>query len=220
MVAGREIFSSPHVAPEKRMGLSFAAPHAGRDHAVALGEQVVIISIHAPLAGRDPEPRFGYKNDRISIHAPLAGCDFSGDDSSGSSSDFNPRTPCGVRRHHRRDGRPDRQFQSTHPLRGATMLPSAFVSASEAISIHAPLAGCDFVIPTRLPGMNISIHAPLAGCDCYSCSHNLVNVIFQSTHPLRGATLSYGVTATTALISIHAPLAGCDVTFWDTVRGP
>lgn len=57
------------------MGLSFAAPHAGRDHAVALGEQVVIISIHAPLAGRDPEPRFGYKNDRISIHAPLAGCD-------------------------------------------------------------------------------------------------------------------------------------------------
>lgn len=35
------------------MGLSFAAPLAGRDYAVALGEQVVIISIHAPLAGRD-----------------------------------------------------------------------------------------------------------------------------------------------------------------------
>ena len=57
----------------------------------------------------------------------------------------------------------------------------------------------------------ISIHAPLAGCD--SCNPRCPprSRTFQSTHPLRGATYpsrqpSFGIT-----ISIHAPLAGCDV---------
>ena len=34
--------------------------------------------------------------------------------------------------------------------------------------------------------------------------------IFQSTHPLRGATLKVLRGAVTKVISIHAPLAGCD----------
>ena len=34
---------------------------------------------------------------------------------------------------------------------------------------------------------------------------------FQSTLPLRGATLAYGNQAKTATISIHTPLAGSDV---------
>ena len=56
------------------------------------------------------------------------------------------------------------------------------------ISIHAPLAGCDFaraglVYTTE----GISIHAPLAGCDLYAA-----------------------VGADASAISIHAPLAGCD----------
>ena len=56
---------------------------------------------------------------------------------------FNPRTPCGVRR-----GRcyeiqqHQRRFQSTHPLRGATYN-SIILYQQVAISIHAPLAGCD-----------------------------------------------------------------------------
>ena len=33
------------------------------------------------------------------------------------------------------------------------------------ISIHAPLAGCDFIISKRNFDFGISIHAPLAGCD-------------------------------------------------------
>ena len=56
--------------------------------------------------------------------------------------DFNPRTPCGVRRvvYRRRDS--NIGFQSTHPMRGATMhiIACAF---SDVISIHAPHAGCD-----------------------------------------------------------------------------
>ena len=33
------------------------------------------------------------------------------------------------------------------------------------ISIHAPLAGCDFNLVTDCHSFFISIHAPLAGCD-------------------------------------------------------
>ena len=103
--------------------------------------------------------------------------------------DFNPRTPCGVR---------------------LFCMPFASCS-SKSISIHAPLAGCDARAPDRGRGGRISIHAPLAGCDQEQirCNHGypisihaplagcdvafLVaawhNGQFQSTHPLRGATV-------------------------------
>ena len=82
--------------------------------------------------------------------------------------------------------------------------------AALAISIHAPLAGCDKDAGERQKAIAISIHAPLAGCDpgswwpCAARFHfnprtpcgvrqgfmyrGVDAVIFQSTHPLRGAT--------------------------------
>ena len=36
-------------------------------------------------------------------------------------------------------------FQSTHPLRGATTIPERHTAYRRVISIHAPLAGCDFI---------------------------------------------------------------------------
>ena len=57
----------------------------------------------------------------------------------------------------------------------------------------------------------ISIHAPLAGCDPRPSSPPPCTAIFQSTHPLRGATRAGISTNSSAeAISIHAPLAGCD----------
>ena len=81
------------------------------------------------------------------------------------------------------------------------------------ISIHAPRAGCDIRHPQHHPGVkDISIHAPRAGCDaphvpqCRRARHFNprtpcgvrhgtgqaagVTAIFQSTHPVRGATQS------------------------------
>ena len=128
-----------------------------------------------------------------------------------TQSNFNPRTPCGVRRKAPDDAR-----------------------AAAGISIHAPLAGCDAVCaasPTlrrhfnprtpcgvRLPvtcararARSISIHAPLAGCDAGVLSALLNMLLFQSTHPLRGATAKAArKQAERETISIHAPLAGCD----------
>ena len=80
------------------------------------------------------------------------------------------------------------QFQSTHPLRGATTY-NTTVYVDHIISIHAPLAGCDSGL----------------------LRHYGAIVPFQSTHPLRGATTFCPAATLTILISIHAPLAGCDL---------
>ena len=124
------------------------------------------------------------------------------------------------------------QFQSTHPLRGATPRAAHHCNVF-AISIHAPLAGCDHSSLAHWPTKEISIHAPLAGCDpssvwvlCSGCNFNprtpcgvrlyfpddaYDGVPFQSTHPLRGATHGADGCGRTRQISIHAPLAGCDL---------
>ena len=59
----------------------------------------------------------------ISIHAPLAGCDNVGCNVYQLRQDFNPRTPCGVRPAAEIMADEAVLFQSTHPLRGATILP-------------------------------------------------------------------------------------------------
>ena len=101
-------------------------------------------------------------------------------------------------------------FQSTHPMRGATLRLGAH-GAGHGISIHAPHAGCDNNTdksPVRDPA--ISIHAPHAGCDQEIREAAREQPPFQSTHPMRGATAPSGVPQVPITISIHAPHAGCD----------
>ena len=169
----------------------------------------------------------------ISIHAPLAGCD----------------------RYINRYARYIDTFQSTHPLRGATRI-GIRLHRRICISIHAPLAGCDGIL--HQPGLdhydfnprtpcgvrpdsagagagrgNFNPRTPCGVRHCFPshCGrHGDFNprtpcgvrhmlgldpakgTIFQSTHPLRGATHRLNHSAASAQISIHAPLAGCDFT--------
>ena len=62
-------------------------------------------------------------------------------------------------------------------------------AAGVAISIHAPREGCDTgpQIHDRRQG-GISIHAPREGCDEAMRQYSGTGVVFQSTHPVRGAT--------------------------------
>ena len=169
------------------------------------------ISIHAPLAGCDHPTVAGWAWSRaISIHAPLAGCDFTSCACRSGFSDFNPRTPCGVRpcwlsreysqknfnprtpcgvrrKTRRRLGRSS-IFQSTHPLRGATT-------------------------DMRLPQQHLLDFNPRTPCGvrlCQWCKNSDADK-FQSTHPLRGATIALAQRKQAEAISIHAPLAGCDL---------
>ena len=101
---------------------------------------------------------------------------------------FNPRTPCGVRPVGDQKTIDIDGFQSTHPLRGAT------ISTTEA---------------TDANGIFQSTH-PLRGATSPYRDSATVPV-FQSTHPLRGATIDMVDKLTASFnISIHAPLAGCD----------
>ncbi len=125
-------------------------------------------------------------------------------------------------------------FQSTHPVRGATLQEQADAKKQEDISIHAPRAGCDpkpcrgssgarnfnprtpcgvrhYGNRHQAPYCVISIHAPRAGCDVRKQRAQQESGKFQSTHPVRGATRRGAPYQRCRRISIHAPRAGCDV---------
>ena len=77
------------------------------------------------------------------------------------------------------------------------------------ISTHAPLAGCDTRrFPSGTTICPISIHAPLAGCDISSLLLSSAYPLFQSTHPLRGATHPDDSDAREAAFQSTHPLRG------------
>ena len=130
-----------------------------------------------------------YRDGEISIHAAHAGCDI-----------CFPPSLVGID-----------TFQSTQPMRAATKY-SGRCNLASGISIHAAHAGCDEGAGTRAYERNkISIHAAHAGCDRFSavlpkatqisihaahagCDQTELNLLtgrtaFQSTQPMRAATL-------------------------------
>ncbi len=126
----------------------------------------------------------------ISIHAPLAGSDLG----------HKLRLICSS------------QFQSTLPLRGATLHPPTLKNFSTVFQSTLPSRGAtDADTVCRRP-CHISIHAPLAGSDPEpTFLPREEGDQFQSTLPSRGATTYLTCNpGGRSHISIHAPLAGSD----------
>ena len=101
------------------------------------------------------------------------------------------------------------EFQSTLPVRGATHA-SVMISGSMRISIHAPRAGSDEVISGKTPlGYHFNPRSP---CGERQFQYYFAEIMrqFQSTLPVRGATVAMAVAMREACISIHAPRAGSD----------
>ena len=131
---------------------------------------------------------------------------------------FNPRTPCGVRRERNTLYLHFEIFQSTHPLRGATGK-SQEHEELELISIHAPLAGCDMNSGcSKAPQKHFNPRTPCGVRRYIYCTEGRPD-LFQSTHPLRGATRCRRIPTRRCSISIHAPLAGCDPVILDEDEG-
>ena len=194
-----------------RADISIHAPLAGRDSGRPRWQVQAHISIHAPLAGRDCRHDFSdISASRFQSTRPLRGATIHGSHEKAGRNHFNPRAPCGARLKELQDRLTEIAFQSTRPLRGATFQGIPF-GLSCKISIHAPLAGCDgqpwiFRCSTR----NFNPRTP-CGVRRQLLSPGVNDMpLFQSTHPLRGATVIDVVTGLTWLISIHAPLAGRD----------
>ena len=202
----------------------------------------ILVSIHAPLAGRDGAPaesphalprfqstrplrgattgskkattEFTCFNPRapcgarrhlyapldiagwVSIHAPLAGRDNYSAQVLKANMRFNPRAPCGARQYTLSHSARTDRFQSTRPLRGATWMPLPGAPA-EGVSIHAPLAGRDFM---RL--------SPISRCGC-----------FNPRAPCGARPGRPAVPGTANRVSIHAPLAGRDLLRADRWHG-
>ena len=170
---------------------------------------------------------------------------------------FNPRTPCGVRLLHIHFTVGFVLISIHAPHAGCDPFPNTRYLEYDAISIHAPHAGCDVIvfsvwhplplisihaphagcdrrlIDGKMQAALISIHAPHAGCDIAGMSNLVCLLLFQSTHPMRGATATSNniqafaqnfnprtpcgvrhcmpdMRKAAGQISIHAPHAGCD----------
>ena len=78
------------------------------------------------------------------------------------------------------------------------------------ISIHAPHTGRDVYLQLLEQGLEISIHAPHTGRDPLTMAIVSDCVGFQSTRPIRGATMPPQSHPGTQKISIHAPHTGRD----------
>ena len=72
----------------------------------------------------------------ISIHAPRVGCDTWHPTTPEAGTNFNPRTPCGVRLAGKWGNGTDRKFQSTHPVWGATKLTDGSTVDQQFQSTH------------------------------------------------------------------------------------
>ena len=146
----------------------------------------------------------------ISIHAPRVGCDWYACNQNWGGDYFNPRTPCGVRHKALSGTNKEIKFQSTHPVWGAT--PMTTTGATPAWDFN-PRTPCGVRLESLGAGRGvryISIHAPRVGCDnqhvhqaqmeqhfnprtpcgvrLHGLRHRLTRKIFQSTHPVWGAT--------------------------------
>ena len=112
------------------------------------------------------------------------------------------------------------EFQSTHPLRGAT---SAFAYCGFGIVFQSthPLRGATIIFFNQFDFKFLfqSTH-PLRGATKIAPRVIEPLDIFQSTHPLRGATLVLDNRYDKITISIHAPLAGCDTMSPCSLRDP
>ena len=228
-------------APFFRRRISIHAPRAGCDPEGRHDAQPQRISIHAPRAGCDPRSRPVFR--AIPHFNPRTPCGVrpGRPPRRPTPEDFNPRTPCGVRPAIASCIPRNTSFQSTHPVRGATRGALRGVGGDDLFQSTHPVRGAtsgrggvdlrsvDFNPRTpcgvRLPGFLlvddtglISIHAPRAGCDGDGRRAAVLQAGFQSTHPVRGATLAASELPPSSVVfqSTHPVRGATKVT--DTIR--
>ncbi len=169
----------------------------------------------------------------ISIHAPLTGSDAYRYRCEDIPSRFQSTLPLRGATQRHSIGQIADQFQSTLPLRGATFpvhskrrtgkyfnprspygerpdLQNHWVYRNPDFNPRSPYGERHQVRNSGRPPDQISIHAPLTGSDCREGLSAAAAPVFQSTLPLRGATLGNKSGKDSNLISIHAPLTGSD----------
>ena len=127
---------------------------------------------------------------------------------------FNPRTPCGVRPEGTRDNSKTVEISIHAPLAGCDCSGGLVLPFCSLFQSTHPLRGATIGVTSLFTGVLFQSTHPLRGATKF-WSACVPSNIFQSTHPLRGATTMYRSSAACMEISIHAPLAGCDTDMLD-----
>ena len=100
-------------------------------------------------------------------------------------------------------------FQFTHPGRGATGL-GHIPPVLQGVSIHAPREGCDYIqITPSTHRICFNSRTP-GGVRLQRLDILELPILFQFTHPGRGATEAISASLRRPIVSIHAPREGCD----------
>ena len=186
-----------------------------------------------PLRGATISKMLIYDASNISIHAPLAGCDQSCLPTGENQPRFQSTHPLRGATGWKIILWSCRTISIHAPLAGCDRCSRMMARSSFLISIHAPLAGCDGQSQSgrhRLPDFNPRTPCGVRLLPRYKEPTGYLDFnprtpcgvrrpakwkwdtrsIFQSTHPLRGATENWDQYVMEDPISIHAPLAGCD----------
>ena len=209
------------------------APCGARPLSCSLASQAVIFQSTRPMRGATLKYAIPALAIGISIHAPHAGRDILPPSAIWSfPRNFNPRAPCGARLHEVSKYVIPHVFQSTRPMRGATNVTLFAPCATIYFNPRAPCGARLLLASPVLSSLPISIHAPHAGRDssrrrrcrrlrdfnprapCGARRKEIdmqkINLKFQSTRPMRGATRGTRSCDSPSAISIHAPHAGRD----------
>ena len=133
----------------------------------------------------------------ISIHAPRAGCD---DSETGGLYKTS-------------------LFQSTHPVRGATITSTGVLARQGHFNPRTPCGVRRILVASVLNLIIFQSTHPVRGATAKRLLAWLKQWLFQSTHPVRGATGAVVHIFAEVRISIHAPRAGCDSQPMESLTG-
>ncbi len=228
--AGRDIYLVPQVGV--LFVISIHAPRAGRDDAnqTKWRDNVADFNPRAPCGARrwpSPAPTLTenfnprapcgarpggqtglWQQRAISIHAPRAGRDGGRRGSWCSPDDFNPRAPCGARHKSVVIVNSAMIFQSTRPVRGATLLFLRLKLRRIHFNPRAPCGARPQLHRALADDVDISIHAPRAGRDSTDVTLTSVRGAFQSTRPVRGATEDFQTLPSSSPFQSTRPVRG------------
>ena len=162
-----------------------------------------------PVWGATTRAKYLRPVHQISIHAPRVGCDCPWGCALGNASNFNPRTPCGVRLKTSSSSAERLRFQSTHPVWGATSFPHRLETPRIFQSTHPvwgatpqrhqtsgtpsyfnPRTPCGVRLGATQGMVAIGNFNPRTPCGVrpFLPLLHLDFIKFQSTHPVWGAT--------------------------------
>ena len=149
------------------------------------------ISIHAPHAGRDAGDKYITGSNCISIHAPLAGCDVEHiQHTVWFSPYFNPRAPCGARQGDHLGGTPLRAISIHAPHAGRDRCRRSDRRGKYYFNPRAPCGARPRRLIRPTPRPTFQSTRPVRGATVVSVAASGTAPVFQSTRPVRGATPS------------------------------